>query len=94
MESTPVKYAEIIDHISQKGIKTSFIANKLCMSRQYLYQVLNGVRPMPDKILERINSLLNSDFKHPEKNIPSEEPFAHEKLAEEKEKVKNLFKDK
>jgi hypothetical protein len=55
------KWDEIIDHVSH--FKRSFLSNSLNISRQYLFQVLNGKRPMPDKMLERINALLGTDFK-------------------------------
>jgi hypothetical protein len=64
------KYPEIIDYLIQRGIRKKFLADKLLLSYQYLYQMLQGKRNMPDEVLERINIVLKTEFKHPEEPAP------------------------
>jgi hypothetical protein len=87
-------YTEIIDYITNNGIKTGFIADRIYISRQYLYQVLSGIRPMPDKTLEQINALFKTNFQHP-KSEETEELLPHEKLAADRQSLndKPFWKD-
>jgi len=84
------KYPEIIDFLIQRGIRKKFLADKLLLSYQYLYQMLEGKRNMPDDVLERINLVLQTDFKHPE---TTKEILPSEQRDIDIKKAKNLFKD-
>jgi hypothetical protein len=80
---------EIHDYVIQKGLRFDWLAANIDLSDTYLNNVLKGRKELTDKILEKINAVLDTDFKKEE----PEEILPHEKLAEDKEKAKNIFKD-
>lgn len=86
------EYTEILDFIAYRGLRMRFIWEKLSLSQAYFYQILHGIRPMPDIILAQINAFLGTDFKHPE---PTPEILPHEQLELDRQSLKDkpLFKD-
>jgi transcriptional regulator with XRE-family HTH domain len=82
-------YTQIYDYVTLKGIKMSWLADNLSVSRQYLSLALKGERSISDERIKQINMLLGTDFKKPPELLP------HEKLAQDRQSLedKPLFKD-
>lgn len=89
VQNTDPIYTQIYDYIIQRGIKFSWLADNLSVSRQYLGLALKGERSLTDERIKQINILLNTDFKRPPNLLP------HEQLQLDRESIKEkpLFKD-
>ncbi len=85
-------YQELVTFLREKQIKKIELSASLSFSPPYLTQLIYGDRKMSDNTLERINRLLNTNFKHPEITLT---PLPHEQLAIDRESIKEkpLFKD-
>lgn len=85
-------HQDILNYIEENGLRMTFIWKKLSLSQPYFHQIIYGIRPMPDRILNQINALFDTNFVQPE---PEPEIFPHEQDAIDRESFKKnpLFKD-
>lgn len=88
MSSEPL-YTQIFDHITQKGIKLSWVADNLSISKQHLSLILKGKKTLSEQRVAQINIVLGTEFKLSPEILP------HEKLEATKQSLteKPLFKD-
>lgn len=88
----PPKYQEIVQFLKTANITQKELAASLSFSPPYLNQLILGDRQMSDATLDRINRLLNTNFRHPE---PIPEILPHEQLALDRKSLKDkpLFKE-
>lgn len=54
---------QIKNRIDEKGLKYNFLAAKLLVSEGHFTNILKGKRTLKQDLLDRINVLLESDFK-------------------------------
>ncbi len=87
-ERKPVKWPDIISKISISGYKTAYVTHQLNISRQYLYQMLNGKRYLPDSVKKRLETLFDCEFERPE---PPEIILPHEQNELDKKQVSELW---
>jgi antitoxin component HigA of HigAB toxin-antitoxin module len=89
IESGDPIYIQVYDYISQRGVKMSWLASNLSISKQHLSQIIKGNKTLSTERLEQINILLETNFKITPEVLP------HEKLEATKQSLKDkpLFKD-
>lgn len=59
------KWTEIIEKLESSEYKISYIVSNLNISYPYMYQILRGIRPMPDYIKNRFESFFDCRFERP-----------------------------
>lgn len=86
------EHTGILGYLDINGLRKDFVCKKLSISPSFFSQILHGIRPMPDRILNQINVLFDTNFTQPE---PTPEIFPHEQDALDRQSLqeKPLFKD-
>jgi hypothetical protein len=83
MSSEPL-YIQIFDHITQKGIKLSWVADNLSISKQHLSLILKGKKTLSAQRVEQINIVLGTEFKLSPEILPHEDLEATKQSLKEK----------
>lgn len=58
---------QIINHLKANKIPVVTVAAVLGISRDHLYKMLRGERPIIDSNLNKLNEYLNTNFQEPDK---------------------------